>query len=138
LNLLPRLQERAQAGQPVRAALIGAGKFGSMFLAQVPTIPGLEVTAIADLDPDRARLACRTVGWDEERIRGTRFVASGIEAAGLDRVDVVIEATGSPEAGIRHALAAFATKRHVVMVNVEADVLAGPVLARYAREAGVV
>ncbi|WP_046869549.1 NAD(P)H-dependent oxidoreductase [Microvirga massiliensis] len=138
MNLFSRLQERAQAGQRVRAALIGAGKFGSMFLAQVPTIPGLEVTAIADLDPDRARLACRTVGWDEERIRGTRFVASGIEAASLDGVDVVIEATGSPEAGIRHALAAFAAKRHVVMVNVEADVLAGPVLARYAREAGVV
>jgi predicted homoserine dehydrogenase-like protein len=138
LNLLPRLQERAQAGRPVRVALIGAGKFGSMFLAQVPTIPSLEVTAIADLDPDRARLACRTVGWDEERIRATRFIASGAEAASLDGIDVEIEATGSPEAGVRHALAAFAEKRHVVMVNVEADVLAGPVLARYAREAGVV
>jgi predicted homoserine dehydrogenase-like protein len=90
LNLFSRLQERAQAGRPVRVALIGAGKFGSMFLAQVPTIPGLEVTAIADLDPDRARLACRNVGWDEERTRRTRFVASGTEAVGLDGVEVVI------------------------------------------------
>jgi predicted homoserine dehydrogenase-like protein len=78
------------------------------------------------------------VGWDEERIRRTCFVASGVEAVGLDDVEVVIEVTGSPEAGVRHALAAFAAKRHIVMVNVEADVLAGPVLARHAREAGVV
>ena len=70
MNLTALLRRRAEAGRPVRAALIGAGKFGSMFLAQVPTIPGLEVAAIADLDPERARAACRTVGWDEARIGG--------------------------------------------------------------------
>ena len=69
MNLHRLLRAR---GQPVRAALIGAGKFGSMFLAQVPAIPGLEVAVIADLDQDRARRACATVGWDAPR---TAFAA---------------------------------------------------------------
>jgi predicted homoserine dehydrogenase-like protein len=138
MNLIPLLHARAEAGRPVRAALIGAGKFGSMFLSQVPTIPGLEVAAIADLDPDRARLACRTVGWDEARIGRTRFTDSGREACAAEDVEVVIEATGSPQAGIAHALAAIEAGKHIVMVNVEADVLVGPVLAARARERGTV
>lgn len=80
MNLSALLRQQLDAGRPVRVALIGAGKFGSMFLALVPTIAGLEVAMIADLDPDRAREACRTVGWDEERIAGTRFSADGTEA----------------------------------------------------------
>lgn len=138
MNLQALLAARRDGGNPVRCALIGAGKFGSMFLAQVPTIPGLEVSVIADLDPDRARTACRTVGWDEARIGRTRFTDQGRFAAGADGVEVVIEATGHPAAGAGHALAAIAAGKHVVMVNVEADVLVGPVLAARARAAGVV
>jgi predicted homoserine dehydrogenase-like protein len=123
---------------PVRVGLIGAGKFGSMFLAQVPHIPSLEVAAIADLDPDRARAAVRAVGWDEARVAATRFVDSGAALIGMDAVEVVVEATGSPAAGIAHARAAIAAGKHIVMVNVEADVLAGPLLAAEARAAGVV
>ena len=137
MNLHALAQARAARGRPVRAALIGAGKFGTMFLAQVPRIAGLEVPVIADLDPDRARTACRAAGWDDARIAATRFLDSGAEAVAAD-VEVVIEATGAPEAGLRHASAAIAAGRHVVMVNVEADVLAGPVLAERARAAGVV
>jgi predicted homoserine dehydrogenase-like protein len=138
VNLHHLLRQRAEAGRPVRVALIGAGKFGSMFLSQIPTTPGLEVAAIADLDPDRARAACRAVGWNEARVGGTRFLASGAEACAEDGVEVVVEATGNPAAGIAHARAAIAARRHVVMVNVEADVLAGPLLALEATEAGVV
>lgn len=127
----------AERDRPIRAALIGAGKFGSMFLSQVPTIAGLEVAIIADLDPDRARAACRNVGWDDARLAATRFTDSGLEAARAE-VDVVIEATGHPEAGIAHALAAIEASNHIVMVNVEADVLAGPELAKRAAAAGVV
>ncbi len=134
MNLMPLLAAR---GRPVTCALIGAGKFGSMFLAQVPNIKGLQVSVIADLDPERARAACRTVGWDEGRIAATRFVDSGLEAAEAE-VDVVIEATGNPLAGTTHARAAIDAGRHVVMVNVEADVLVGPALAAKAREKGVV
>jgi predicted homoserine dehydrogenase-like protein len=138
MNLYSLLQARADDGRPVRAGLIGAGKFGSMFLSQVPSTPGLEVTAIADLSPERARAACRTVGWEEERIAATAFLEDGRRLAASDEVDVVIDATGSPAAGIAHALAAIENGKHVVMVNVEADVLAGPALAKRARAAGVV
>ncbi|HYI71016.1 MAG TPA: Gfo/Idh/MocA family oxidoreductase [Skermanella sp.] len=126
------------AGRPVRVALIGAGKFGSMFLSQIPTTPGLEIAVIADLDPERARNACRQVGWDNGRIERTEFVTSGAEACGHPEVEVVVEATGSPAAGIAHARAAIAGGKHIVMVNVEADVLAGPLLAEEARGKGVV
>ncbi len=137
MNLSSLARARADAGRPVRVALIGAGKFGSMFLAQVPHIAGLSVTHIADLDPERARAACRTVGWSAERIAATRFLDDGLEAVRAE-VDVVIEATGAPEAGLNHARAALDAGSHVVMVNVEADVLAGPVLAAQARAAGLV
>ena len=138
MNLHQLLKERAAAGRPVRVALIGAGKFGSMFLSQIPTTPGLEIAVIADLDTDRARDACRQVGWDDGRIERTEFVTSGAEACGHPEVEVVVEATGSPAAGIAHARAAIGAGKHIVMVNVEADVLAGPLLAEEARAKGVV
>ena len=138
MNLYRLAGERAAAGKPVRVGLIGAGKFGSMFLNQIPTMPGVEIAVIADLDPERARRACQTVGWDAARIARTRFVASGAETCAADDVEVVVEATGSPPAGIAHARAAIAAGKHIVMVNVEADVLAGPLLAEEARAKGVV
>src|SRR6266851_778549 len=138
MSLYRLLQQRAAAGKPVLVGLIGAGKFGSMFLNQVPTMPGLDVSVIADLDPERARNACRTVGWDAARIARTAFVASGAEACADPGVEVIVEATGSPPAGIAHARAAIAAGKHIVMVNVEADVLAGPLLAEEARARGVV
>lgn len=149
MNLHSMLAARAAEGRPIGVGLIGAGKFGSMFLSQVQHTPGLHLIGIADLDPDRARQACHTVGWPEERCRAASFAdarrtgatvvtddAAALIAA--DGVEVVIEATGVPEAGIRHALLCFEYRRHVVMVNVEADVLVGPLLARRAVEAGVV
>jgi len=137
MNLSSLAMARAEAGNPVRVALIGAGKFGSMFLAQAPHIAGLSVTHIADLDPNRAREACRAVGWSAERIAATTFYEDGLDAA-CAPVDVVIEATGAPEAGLNHARASLDAGRHIVMVNVEADVLAGPILAEQARDSGLV
>ena len=138
MNLFSLSQRRADAGRPVRVGLVGAGKFGSMFLGQAPFIPGLVVSAIADLDVSRAKDACRNVGWDDARIAATAFVEDGSALCSRDDVEVVVEATGSPAAGVRHALAAIAAGKHVVMVNVEADVLAGPLLARKAEAAAVV
>ena len=138
MNLSHLLNARRAAGKPVRVALIGAGKFGSMFLSQVPHTPGLEVPLIIDIDRERAREACRTVGWDEARIAATAFTDDGARAIAGGAMDVVVEATGNPAVGIRHARAAIAAGKHVVMVNVEADVLAGPLLAEEARKAGVV
>jgi predicted homoserine dehydrogenase-like protein len=137
MNLFRLLQARHAAGKPVRVALIGAGKFGSMFLSQVPHTSGLEVPLIVDLDPGRAKDACRAVGWDAARIAATTFTGDATKAMS-GNIDAVVEATGHPAAGIRHARAAIAAGNHIVMVNVEADVLAGPLLAEEARKAGVV
>ena len=134
---------------PVRVGLIGAGKFGSMFLSQVRRTPGLHLLGVADLDAGRARAALAATGWEAEQFAAKdagRAIKTGatwitedagalIAAGGLD---LVIEATGVPEAGVTHALAAFAAGVHVVMVNVEADCLAGPLLAMRAKAAGVV
>jgi predicted homoserine dehydrogenase-like protein len=138
MNLQALLAARLEAGKPVRVGLIGAGKFGSMFLAQVPSIKGLDVTLICDRDIDRAKAACRTVGWDAGRVARTEFSACGRDACTDERLEVVVEATGDPGAGIAHALAAIEARKPIVMVNVEADALAGPWLAAKARAAGVI
>lgn len=135
MNLIHKLASRAT---PVKVGLIGAGKFGAMFLAQVPHILNLEVTAIADLDPDKVKATLKLVGWDDIRIAKTLFLTSGKELADIKDIDVVVEATGNPLAGLIHAEYAIKQHKHIVMVNVEADVLAGVRLARMAREKGVV
>src|SRR5499427_3730224 len=149
MNLHAKLLERAAAGRPVTVGLIGAGKFGTMFLAQARRTSGLHVAGVADLNVTRARDQLRTAGWDAAAYAATSLaeaVKTGGTHVGPDadaliacpQIEVLIEATGVPEVGIRHALAAIAHGKHVVMVNVEADALAGPLLARRARQAGVV
>jgi len=138
MNLHRLLQRRVEQSGPVRVGLIGAGKFGTMFLSQVSTTPGLEVAAIADLSPDRARAACRSTGWDAGRIDAVRFTDAAMALMEDARIEVVIEATGHPAAGLRHAIGAIDAGKHIVMVNVEADALAGPLLAERAARAGVV
>ena len=109
-----------------------------MFLTQVPSIAGLDVVAISDLDPERAKATCRNVGWDAGRIARTRFAEHGREACVDERVEVVVEATGDAPAGIAHAIQAIEAGEGTVMVNVEADALAGPWLARKARAANLI
>ena len=149
MNLERLLREREDAKRPIRVGLIGAGKFGTMFLSQVARTPGMHLLAVADLDPQRARQGLAETGWSEARYAsasaaaaladgGTWITDDGEALIDADGLDVVIEATGVPEAGVRHALRCFERGRHVVMVNVEADVLVGPLLARRAAQAGVV
>lgn len=149
MNLHRLLRARAAEGRPVTVGLIGAGKFGAMFLAQAPRTPGLHVAAIADLAPDRARATLARIGWPAERgaapsldaalANGGTWITADAHAMAADpRLEVIVECTGNPAAGIAHALTAIDHGRHVVMVNVEADVLAGPWLAARARAAGVV
>ena len=149
MNLHSKLRQREAEGRPVRVGLIGAGKFGSMFLAQVLHTPGMHLLGVADLAVERARASLARTSWPEERYRagsfadalqtGQTFVTDDSEAMiKADGLDVVVEATGNPAAGIHHALACIEHGRHVVMVNVEADVLAGPLLAEKARSAGIV
>ena len=132
------IEKRIDDDNPVKVALIGAGKFGSMFLSQVPSTTGIEVLVIADLKPDNAIKACKNVGWSDDLINKTKFVDTGADAIKLNEVEVVIEATGFPAAGIEHARQAFQNGKHIIMVNVEADVLAGAALAKEANSVGVV
>lgn len=149
MSLFDALKARASRNQPVRVGLIGAGKFGSMYLSQAFRTPGIHLVGVADLSPARAHESMLRVGWSRERFdapslehahrSGATHVtddADGLIASPF--VDIVIDATGSPAAGIHHALAACAHRKHIVMVNVEADALAGPLLARKAAEAGIV
>lgn len=67
MNLYSKLQQRSDQGQPLRVGVIGAGKFASMYLAQVPKTPGIHVVGIADLSPQNARANLERVGWQAER-----------------------------------------------------------------------
>jgi predicted homoserine dehydrogenase-like protein len=149
MNLAKLLAARAAADNPVRVGLIGAGKFGSMFLAQVRLTAGMHLLGIADLQIEQAAGNCRQAGWSSEQIAAASLDEarqSGATHIGDDAMaliahpalEVVIDATGDPRIGIRHCLAAIANGKHVIMVNVEADVVAGPLLARRAEQAGVV
>jgi predicted homoserine dehydrogenase-like protein len=149
VNLYAKLLEREAAGRPVTVGLIGAGKFGTMFLAQARLTRGLHVVAVADLDVARARRQLGAAGWPADAFSAatladalatgrTRATDDAQAVIACSEVEVIVEATGVPPAGIRHALGAIAHGKHIVMVNVEADALAGPLLARKARNAGVV
>lgn len=149
MSMYAKLKRRAAEGRPARVGLIGAGKFGSMFLSQAWRTPGLHLVGVSDLSPANAKAAMRRVGWPDERSQATSleeasrsqrtFVTDDTAAMiASPFIDIVIDATGSPAAGIRHVLAACAHRKHVIMVNVEADALAGPLLARRAAEAGII
>lgn len=138
MNLHALLRRRETDGRPLRVGLIGAGKFGSMYLSQVRRTPGVRLSAVADLDPARARAALAHVGWTDAEIGSAAFTDDARALIARSDVDIVIDATGSPAAGIGHVMACCEHRKHVVMVNVEADALAGPLLARRAREAGIV
>jgi predicted homoserine dehydrogenase-like protein len=149
MSLYAGLQNRATEGRPLRVGLIGAGKFGAMYLAQVPKTPGVHLAAIADLSPANAMVNLQRVGWAPER-----FAAPSLDHAlrhGTTRVDddwralirhpaidIVVECTGNPIAAVEHCLEAFRQRKNVVNVTVEADAFCGPLLARKAAEAGVV
>ena len=149
MSLYTQLQQRAVDERPIRIGLIGAGKFGSMYLAQIPRTPGVHLVGIADLSPDNARTNLARVGW-----KAGQFSAESAESAiqtattwitddwtALVRhpaIDIIVECTGSPVAAVEHCLEAFYQGKHVVNVTVEADAFCGPLLAHKARQAGVI
>jgi predicted homoserine dehydrogenase-like protein len=136
MNLYAKLQERRD--NPIRIGLIGAGKFAAMYLAQVPRTPGVRLMMIADLAPANARVNLERVGWSAAEVAKTPIVEDWQKLVSHPDIDIVIEATGNPVAAVEHMLGAFRHGKHVVNVTVEADAFCGPMLARRAKEAGVI
>ncbi|WP_025140654.1 NAD(P)H-dependent oxidoreductase [Achromobacter sp. DH1f] len=149
MNFHSQLLQRAEQGRPLRVGIIGAGKFGSMYLAQVPQTPGIHMVAIADLSPANAHRNLERIHWPSERAQarsldeaaklGTTFVGDDWQAMiAHPGIDIVIECTGNPIAAVEHCLEAFRQGKHVINVTVEADAFCGPLLAHRAMQAGVV
>jgi predicted homoserine dehydrogenase-like protein len=120
-----------------------------MYLSQIPRTPGVHLVGIADLSPAAARVNLARVGWEAQRLdakslddaakNGTTFVSDDWQAlVRHPSVDVVVECTGSPMHAVDHILEAFANKKHVVNVTVEADAFCGALLGSRAKAAGVV
>jgi predicted homoserine dehydrogenase-like protein len=148
MSLYAKLQARAAENRPLRVGLIGAGKFGAMYLAQVPNTPGVHLVGIADLAPAVAAANLARVGWASERYGATSLdnaFATGRTHVGDDwqalvrhpQIDIIVECTGNPIAAVEHCLEAFRQGKSVVNVTVEADAFCGPLLARRAAAAGV-
>ena len=149
MNLHAKLLQRQSENRPIRIGLIGAGKFGSMYLAQIPRTPGVHLVGIADLSPDAARTNLARVGWNPEKLNASNLdqaVKEGSTCISEDwqslvrhpSIDIVVECTGSPLHAVDHILESFAHGKHVVNVTVEADAFCGPLLAKRAQAAGVV
>jgi predicted homoserine dehydrogenase-like protein len=149
MNLAALLKAKEEIGRPVRVGLIGTGKFSTMYLAQVRKVAGTHLVGVADLSKERALQAFKRANWPSELLTPTSLSEAAVSAKtcilqdsakliSSEHIDIIIEATGNPEVGIKHAMQCFEHKKHIVMVNVEADVVAGPYLAQKAKEAGVI
>lgn len=149
MNLYAKLMEREHSGRRLQVGMIGAGKFGSMFLAQLLKLPGVHLVGVVDLSPATAMSNLAYVGWPRERYaaaslddaarRGLTHVGDDAEAlVAHPAVDIVIECTGNPIAAVEHCLCAFRHGKHVINVTVEADAFCGPGLSSAAKAAGVV
>jgi predicted homoserine dehydrogenase-like protein len=152
-SIAEALARREREGRPVRIGLVGVGQMGTDIVVQVAQMRGIEVVAAAELRIDRVdeavRLAgagCRPPRVCDDAAAVSRAVMAGrlavaTSAAAVCRapeIEVVIDATGNPNAGAEVALTAIGARKHIVMMNVEADVTIGAYLAAEAEKAGVV
>ena len=152
MSLYNALKQREAAGRPIRIGVIGAGTFGSMFLAQARRTPGMKLVGIAELALEKAAQTCLEAGWPREAIGYENSAGAINDGAGRGRIiltdnaeqlikadlDIIIESTGIAEAGTYHAWTALENGKHVVMVNIEAGALLGQVLNKKAREKGLI
>ena len=123
--------------EPIRIAFIGCGKFVSMFLAQYNHLDKIQIDSIVDLNIEQAKKNCTNSGLDETTISEINFSKSLDEI--LDRnIKIFIEATGNPIVGTVHATNIIKNKKHVILVNVEADITCGKYLSDIAKENGVI
>ncbi|GAA1059150.1 NAD(P)H-dependent oxidoreductase [Agromyces bracchium] len=149
MNLFSLMQQRTAEAGPIRVGVIGAGKFSSMFLTQAVGAENIHVVGVADINVPKAKDALARTGWPAERYAaasvdeavrtgGTAVIDDSTALITHPSVEVVLEITGNPLVGTYHAVTAIDHGKHVIMVNVEADCMVGPILQRRAQAAGVV
>jgi len=147
-----KLEARASAGDPVKVGFVGAGRMGTGGICQIGLMQGIGTAVIADLNLDRAVRAFELCGRRREDVvvsnkvaeaedairQGKPLVTEDSELVSSVGIDVVVDATGVPEVGAQVATQTIAAGKHIVMLNVETDVVVGPILYRMAQKAGVV
>ena len=157
INVVPTglardLLARADTGKPIRIGLIGSGEMGTDIVTRVAHMPGIEIGAICDLNVARARgavdIAYRAQGHHRDA-SGTDELNAAMEQGKIaitsdsgailnsGLIDVVIDATGVPAVGAEIGLSAMEHGKHLVMMNVEADVTIGAYLKSEAERLGV-
>ena len=121
----------------INIAFIGCGKFISMFLSQYNQLKKIKIDTIVDLDIERAKSNCIKSGLKKETVEKINFVNSLDSILNRD-IEIFIEATGNPIAGTEHAYKVIQSKKNIIMVNVEADVLCGKYLSDLAKENNII
>ncbi|MCV3205056.1 homoserine dehydrogenase [Mesorhizobium sp. YC-39] len=147
------LLQRAEKQGPITIGLAGAGQMGTDIVVQVALMPGMRIGAISEVRPQAAIDAALLAGHDRSDIvqapnaaaidraieAGKIAVTEDLHAlAAAGRIDVIIDATGNPNIGTLFALEVMKNGKHIVMLNVEADITIGRFLKEEARKAGVV
>ena len=121
----------------IKIAFIGCGKFISMFLSQYNQLNKIKIDSIVEINIDRAKQNCKNSGISDQTIQNINFSKSLSDVLTRD-IDIFIEATGNPLIGTKHAVKIIKSKKNIIMVNVEADVLCGKYLSDLATENNVV
>ncbi|MEW9670878.1 NAD(P)H-dependent oxidoreductase [Ammoniphilus sp. 3BR4] len=146
------LEARASAGKPLQVGFVGAGRMGTGAICQIGLMKGMRTSIIADINVERSIRAFELCGYKgtdvvvtnnflqaaDALLKGRPVATEDADLVTMLDVDVVVDATGSPELGARVAFRAIQAKKHIVMLNVESDVVVGPLLYRMAQNAGVV
>ena len=151
MELIRKLNQREADGNPISVGIIGCGQMGSGLAHTINNIKGMQVNAIADIDPRKAINTLLEMGWDNQRIKVMNNLGEAVDAlkAGkaivtedallmtdLTPIEANIEVTGIPDIGARIAWESIQKKKPIIMLNVETDITIGTYLSRQARQQG--
>lgn len=147
------LIQMAKENKSLKIAIVGAGKMGKGLINQMSRIPGMEPSLVINRNGEKGIKALMSAGIPRENIvftnslekinfqleRGKYVVSEYMDlAAKANEIEAIVDATGVPNVGAKLSLAAIKNKKHIIMLNVEADSVIGPILQKYAEEAGII
>ena len=153
LNMNKKLEQREKEGKIIKCGIVGAGQMGRGMVTQMVLMKGITPAVVSDIDLELAVHAFKYAGVKDADIVRTNEVAEADKAMDEGKyvattnsnlisqcrpVEVAIDATGVPDVGAKVATDAINNKKHVVMLNVETDVVIGPLLDKMAKDNGVI